>query len=160
MSFSLLKCYYQVIERLYSSITLQSWLHVACGFWKEKKEKKESGFTKRESENTSTELHRANCRTSWADLQRWWRKQLLWRKLGEVIKRRSAHTSTTIFLCMSRPPTTWKQNKERVIKVDVHSDGKMVRTSHTRKSTDVTKCIRDSSGPWSIPSSHDGWAAW
>lgn len=30
MSFSLLKCYDRVIERIYSSITLQSWLHKAC----------------------------------------------------------------------------------------------------------------------------------
>lgn len=37
MSFSLLKCYDRVIERIYSSITLQSWLHEACGFWKKKK---------------------------------------------------------------------------------------------------------------------------
>lgn len=32
MSFSLLKCYDRVIERIYSSITLQSWLHEACVF--------------------------------------------------------------------------------------------------------------------------------
>lgn len=31
MSFSLLKCYDRVIERIYSSITLQSWLGEACG---------------------------------------------------------------------------------------------------------------------------------
>lgn len=37
MPFSLLKCYDRVIERNYSPITLQSWLHEACGFRKKKK---------------------------------------------------------------------------------------------------------------------------
>lgn len=40
MSFSLLKCYDRVIERIYSSITLQSWLHEACGFFFFLKKKK------------------------------------------------------------------------------------------------------------------------
>lgn len=67
MSFSLLKCYDRVIERIYSSITLQSWLHEACGFFvffskrkwlhrereRERKERK-----KRERANTSIDLHR------------------------------------------------------------------------------------------------------
>lgn len=39
MPLSLLKCYDRVIERNYSPITLQSWLHEACGFIKKK-----SGF--------------------------------------------------------------------------------------------------------------------
>lgn len=70
MSFSLLKCYDRVIERIYSSITLQSWLHKACVlfcFFSKRK----SGFTEREKErekkekkrerkraNTSIDLHR------------------------------------------------------------------------------------------------------
>lgn len=53
MSFSLLKCYDRVIERIYSSITLQSWLHEACVFFlfKEKvASQRERERKKRESE--------------------------------------------------------------------------------------------------------------
>lgn len=53
MSFSLLKCYDRVIERIYSSITLQSWLHEACGFFFFFQ--KESGFTEREKEREKKE---------------------------------------------------------------------------------------------------------
>lgn len=45
MPFSLLKCYDRVIERNYSPVTLQRWLHEACGFIK-----KTSGVMERESE--------------------------------------------------------------------------------------------------------------
>lgn len=57
MPFSLLKCYDRVIERNYSPITLQSWLHEACGFRKKKKKwlyvERER---RRERENTSIQL--------------------------------------------------------------------------------------------------------
>lgn len=70
MSFSLLKCYDRVIERIYSSITLQSWLHEACVlfcfFLKKKKwlhrererERKERKKKERKRANTSIDLHR------------------------------------------------------------------------------------------------------
>lgn len=57
MSFSLLKCYDRVIERIYSSITLQSWLHEACVlfcFFSKRK----SGFTEREKEREKKEKKR------------------------------------------------------------------------------------------------------
>lgn len=60
LSFSLLKCYDQVIERIYSSITLQSWLRKACGFYKEKvaSQREREKEKERERENTSIELYR------------------------------------------------------------------------------------------------------
>lgn len=68
MSFSLLKCYDRVIERIYSSITLQSWLHEAfvLFFLKKKKwlhrererERKERKKRERKRANTSIDLHR------------------------------------------------------------------------------------------------------
>lgn len=32
---------------------------------------------------------------------------------------RSAHTSTTIFLCMSRPPTTWRGKRQMLFKINI-----------------------------------------
>lgn len=69
MSFSLLKCYDRVIERIYSSITLQSWLHEACGFFffsqkekvasqRERKREKRKKKKERKRANTSIDLHR------------------------------------------------------------------------------------------------------
>lgn len=91
--------------------------------------KRKSGFTEREKEREKKEkkrekeseyfhwfTQRAFCRTSWADLQRWWRKRES-RTKGGIQQAESAHTSTTIFLCISRPPTTWmKVRKEGIEK--------------------------------------------
>lgn len=59
---SLIKCNDRVIEKIYSSITLQCWLHEACGFWKKKvasqREKERDKDKEKERENTSIELHR------------------------------------------------------------------------------------------------------
>lgn len=86
----------------------KKWLHRE----REKKEKKRE----KESEYFHWFTQRAFCRTSWADLQRWWRKRES-RTKGGIQQAESAHTSTTIFLCISRPPTTWmKVRKEGIEK--------------------------------------------
>lgn len=83
---SLIKCNDWVIEKIYSSITLQCWLHEACGFWKKKvasqreKERDKEKEKEREREYFHWVTQRAFCQTSWADLQRWWRKRLSRRK--------------------------------------------------------------------------------
>lgn len=62
MSFSLLKCYDQVIERLYSSVTLQSWL------LKEK-------WLQRERERILPLSYRERFARRLEQIFRWWRSK-------------------------------------------------------------------------------------
>lgn len=90
----------------------KKWLHRERE--RERKERKKK--REKESEYFHWFTQRAFCRTSWADLQRWWRKRES-RTKGGIQQAESAHTSTTIFLCISRPPTTWmKVRKEGIEK--------------------------------------------
>lgn len=89
----------------------KKWLHR-----ERERERKERKKREKESEYFHWFTQRAFCRTSWADLQRWWRKRES-RTKGGIQQAESAHTSTTIFLCISRPPTTWmKVRKEGIEK--------------------------------------------
>lgn len=89
----------------------KKWLHR-----ERERERKERKKKEKESEYFHWFTQRAFCRTSWADLQRWWRKRES-RTKGGIQQAESAHTSTTIFLCISRPPTTWmKVRKEGIEK--------------------------------------------
>ena len=107
MPFSLLKCYDRVIERNYSPVTLQRWLHEACGFIK-----KTSGVMEREREraNTSIQLECILPDVLSRSLEMV-EKAAVEEETGGASKQRGAHTSTTIFLCISRPPTTWRQSR-------------------------------------------------
>lgn len=105
MPFSLLKCYDRVIERNYSPITLLSWLHEACGFFKSKKWL----HVESERRNTSIELQRAFLPDVMSGSSEMVEKAAVEEEMGGVGKQRGAHTSTTIFLCISRPPTTCGQ---------------------------------------------------
>lgn len=88
----------------------KKWLH------RERERERKERKKEKESEYFHWFTQRAFCRTSWADLQRWWRKRES-RTKGGIQQAESAHTSTTIFLCISRPPTTWmKVRKEGIEK--------------------------------------------
>lgn len=109
---SLIKCNDRVIEKIYSSITLQSWLHEACGFWKKKwlhrkRERKREMKRKRKREYFHWVTQRAFCQTSWADLKRWWRKRLSRRK-GWAGGGRSASGGA-----LTRPPPSFCVYRDR-----------------------------------------------
>lgn len=119
MSFSLLKCYNRVIEGLVSSVTLQSWLREACGF------ERKSGFTQREREREKKKKKDIERILPLSYTERFaGRLEQIFGDggesecrggRGEISEQRSAHTSTTIFLCISRPPTTAQNSSKDIL---------------------------------------------
>lgn len=139
---SLIKCNDRVIEKIYSSITLQCWLHEACGFWKKKwlhRERKREIKRERERERilplSYTESVLPDVLSRSSEMVEKAAVEEEGMGGGGVGKQRCAHTSTTIFLCISRPPTTWKQTeirywssavtgrKELLLKINTINDG-------------------------------------
>lgn len=90
----------------------KKWLHREREKEREKKEKKE-----RKRANTSIDLHRERFAGRLEQIFRDGGESESRGQRGGIQQAESAHTSTTIFLCISRPPTTWmKVRKEGIEK--------------------------------------------